>query len=812
MGASDILKNVNSEDIENAKINRESKTNPPDFAPGQEADFGDDFFSDSGDSFGGSDSFGDSFGGDFGGSSFGGDSFGGSSFGGGFGGSSQQSTQKSTEDKIFDMVCTAGKGSWSFLTALTSSFSDLDARFWSQYGGKCTVVGIISSVVGFISMLLGAGVDILVAGIFCTGIGVIVLMWNVEKANSLPPIEPENVEQEPEIDDPYSDDPYGDDSYSDDPYGFEGTEGFNKGEGFDDEDFFNEDESEKEDIFTDDIIGNKEKINNEPMDTEEALDNLEEVPHGMYTRQYLYEAFTRVLPNMESNYATAKEYDSSSDTFLAFESILQESAKALGENEEELPTLLELSETLFTIKLVSTRIKKDATKLANEIANIYAYSDGREKPGVYANAIVVGNKIIITLFTGESAMISLKDMMDNAKDFFLDTKNIIPVCMGIDELGTPITVDLKNIESMLVTGMPRSGKSWFVQAILTQMCAFSSPKDLVFYICDPKEGISDFKSFCLPHVKKFVSGDNNIVNVLRDVVKKEAPRRKALLGDANCVNIWDFKDIYPDVHLPIIYVIIDEVVTLAERMDKDTKNEFQGLLLELISQLPALGIRLFMIPHVVKNDILKKTITDLIPCRISVRGDESHIETSVGVKGFKYKLTNKGDMAVKITAISPKAMFIHAPALTKSNPENNKLFDYLRRVWKVLEPDEVKNSVAYSFEKEQEMSKVEKDILSKELDDTDIFDDIDKNGLVGFKKGVSSDKGNKYPIKNEKETIKSEKSEEFDIMSQFNMSSNIEDDFIGNSDKEDFVQSTDEEEDFTDDINEDYGFDDDIFK
>ena len=125
-------------------------------------------------------------------------------------------------------------------------------------------------------------------------------------------------------------------------------------------------------------------------------------------------------------------------------------------------------------------------------------------------------------------------------------------------------------------------------------------------------------------------------------------------------------------------------------MEKETKKEFQGLLVELISQLPALGIRAFLIPHVVKNDIIAKTATDLVPCKISVFGDAEHIEQTTGAKpkDFPYKLAYTGDMAARITLISPTAFYLHGPVLTTSNPENIELFEYMRRVWGKLEPDE----------------------------------------------------------------------------------------------------------------------------
>ena len=230
--------------------------------------------------------------------------------------------------------------------------------------------------------------------------------------------------------------------------------------------------------------------------------------------------------------------------------------------------------------------------------------------------------------------------------------------------------------------------------------------------------------------------------MLRNLAKVEAPRRKKIIGDAGFVNIWDYKEENPDVNMPLIYVVIDEVVTLASRMDKDTKTEFQMLLRELISQLPALGIRAFLIPHVINNDIIEKKTTDLISCRISVRGNADHIEKSTGSKPkeFPYKLSNVGDMAVRLSD-RPNTMFVHGAALTDSNTKNNKLFDYLRRVWAKLEPDEV-SSISLSAERDESVNgliqeansstlgmsnydtgfSADSDLLAKANDDSDLDD------------------------------------------------------------------------------------------
>lgn len=672
MGASDL--NNGSVDLDSARLERSTRVNQPDYAPGQ----GDnDLFS--------NDSIGVSstpqpnslnLGGVFTPNTA-------NVYGVNPAVQQQQPTvpQKSEEEVFWDILSKAckaiGSGIKKGFLSLASSREEWCHKFYAHYGSVLCLSSVVLGLVGLALLLLSSfglgltelGFNLLIGSILSLIVGVMLVMFNTEAAKSESGIE-ESVDI-PAVEDYSSTVQFEDSDYESDSY--------------DDDDDFNYEDDEDLDLFS-----NVSAVQSEGMDAETALETLQEVPMGMYTRQYLYEAFTKVLSTIKPDYDTVRTFDEDSDTFVTWEQYLRDSAEVVGTKYEDLPELLELSETALTIRIVCTRprnFKHEA--VASELASIYAHASGTKDPNVYAISETIGKECHFTVFTGSKLMVSLKDMYCHCEDFVLNTKNYMPIVIGIDHEGKIIKADFKKIESILVTGMPRKGKSWVVQLILTQMCAYLSPKELHLYILDPKEGISDYRKFVLPHVKKFVSGDDNIVSTLRRVVREEAPRRKKILGDADCVNIWDYKELYPDVDLPVIYVVIDEVVTLAERMDKETKAEFQGYLVELISQLPALGIRAFMIPHVVKNDIIAKTATDLIPCRISVCGDAAHIESSTGTKpkDFNFKLSAVGDMALKVSEISPSTLFVHAGVLSDSNPKNNKIFDYLRRVWLRLEPD-----------------------------------------------------------------------------------------------------------------------------
>lgn len=680
----------------------------------------------------------------------------------------QPETPATTEDKIFDALKKGGTTALDATKDILHS-DKTNALFKVEWGRTSAIAGIVCMAVGILLRLFGltAGLQITVGGILGVAFGAVMWGFNEEKShtdssmfgesdtnNTTNVSEPSmnfdtNIfsQSNDEEESPFSSSPnfFDNDEEEEDKQSANFFDDDNDNEDKEEDSIFKDDEVEEESEdeepkFTfEDIDEPEEEEETETevgkcLTNEEALANFgDNVPVNVYTRQYLFDVFTQRLPNYKPDFVELKSFDEDDAIFAEWEQRLREASTVSGVKDENLPNLLELKQNLFSIIIVCSRTAGfKADVVGDEIARMYEHkvSDAGEigEGKIFAKTVAAGTQATITIFLGTKALISLKDMMEvpEVKKFFLNTKNYMPVVLGTNQLGHVIYTDFKKIESILITGMPRSGKSWFVQQTLTQMCAFVSPRELNIYVCDPKDGISDFKSFCLPHIKKFVSGDDNIVSVIRNVVKVEGPRRKKIIGDAGCVNIWDFKELHPEVDMPLIYILIDEVVTLAARMEKEVKSEFQGLLFELISQMPALGIRALLIPHEVKNDIIKKEITDLIMCRISVLGSAEHIESSTGTKpkDFPYKLTNQGDMAVRIPIVNPKTMYVHAPALTSENVENNRVFDYMRQIWKRIEPDSYEGAVVERAELEnesQELLKSAQDINNLNSDVDDIF-------------------------------------------------------------------------------------------
>lgn len=587
----------------------------------------------------------------------------------------QQQTQPiSSEEKIFDTFIIFFKGFFDFLKDFVTSFNDFKLLTIVKTGRTIVITSICTAVIGVIGLIFEKtrGLDLILSGLFSAGIGVplfYISYLNIKNNNDDKDIIEEEVSEA--------------DFNEADEENYE-----------DDDNYFFEDDEE---VYSDTLTDNESIRNNMAFILENLRDNM---LNGMIPRKFLYDSISNCLPYINPNFNDVKKFDEDDDEFLAWDVIIENSAKIIGgrNQETEQMYLVELEEKLFYISLSIKRPRwlKNEDSLVKEIVNIYAFDNAKGvlDENIYGFGVTVGDIIKIKIMKGAFTKVSLRDTYKLAENYVLDTRNYLPVIFGIDMEGEVVCKDLKHMDSLLISGTPRTGKTSLALSILSQIAFFLPPSEAEFHICDPKDKLSDYNSFKIPHVKKFVSSPEDILKELRYIVKIEGSKRQELIGSAGYVNIWDYKKKNPDVHMPLLYVVIDEVITLAETMDKDTKSEFQGLLSELVTRLPATGIRIIMMPHIIKNEIISKTVTDNIPCRISVMGSPEHVERTTGDKKFKERLKNKGELAVKF--FNEKTKFVHGILLTPSNEELAEFFKFLNKFWLKQEPENHKNSVMES--------------------------------------------------------------------------------------------------------------------
>lgn len=614
----------------------------------------------------------------------------------------QPTVDTSMEDKFFEFIMKAGKQLWKWgkdlFLGIQSGLKGNDAFYWTTYGNKLMLVGGIISIISVVLMILGLVTDyffnsfwLLIGGILVAIIGLIIFANNFEKGKEIKGRMSSNT--------PITNSQDDFDIFNDDEECSE-DDGWNWGNDEDDE--VEEEDSLNFDVWNElensaDNSSTSSGVYEEDINIDSAMDNIREITPHTQTRQYLFEEYSKVLPLKNPDFAKLKSISENSDDFIIFDKILMDAAIQVGTKEDNLPELLELRENQFIIQLKSTRpsgLKEE--DIANEIANIYSKDEfgGVIHEGVYATTSSVGSNYIINLFKGENSLVTLADTYKEVKDFVLDPKVKKPIVIGVNELGRVWKFDAEKVYSYIFSGKPRTGKSWGVVGLVVQLCMYSSPKEVIFEALDVKDTSSDFYKMnkMLPHFVNFEGNPQRILSRLRYLTTVEAERRKKILEAYDVINIADLKSRGEDIEIPYHYVIVDEMLGLKGKLNKDEDNEFKALINTIVTQMPNLGFRVILVPHRVTNDVIPKTTYTLVGCIACVKSDFKEINTTLEVskKEFPYSLPNTGDMALKSSEINRgNTVFSHGIAITSTNEGNEDIYKFIGKLWNMLEPPKV---------------------------------------------------------------------------------------------------------------------------
>lgn len=459
-----------------------------------------------------------------------------------------------------------------------------------------------------------------------------------------------------------------------------------------------EPEQESDSWDWNDLIPDEEPAKEVDYDSLESdLESLN-IQKGTQTRQFIYETLMKGLPSISPKFADMRNLRKGSAEWAIWDELIRKAAKHAGTRDELLPDLEEASENPFMYKLAISRTPRmNAQAIADEIANAYKYDDdgNPEYPNAYATSTVSGDFAFIRVYKGVKIdMISLADMYASSPDaqkFVRDPKNEMPVVIGTTGEGKVKYVDLLKAPAIVVSGEPRSGKSWIVKLILNQMCAYMSPNDLHLYIGDPKNQISEYASYDLPHVRRKEYTVDSVIDMLRHLVNTEAPRRKNIMQQYGYVNVLEFRRDHPEVAFPFLYVVLDEMMSLANAMGKEDAREYRELIERFVSEFPALGMRAIFIPHRVKNDVIPKSVSELISVRITAKSaSDASAAENLGLNSareFPYKLANAGDVAVRIADINDGTpTYLRAAVLAPDTKGMERLESYIARYWDKLDP------------------------------------------------------------------------------------------------------------------------------
>jgi S-DNA-T family DNA segregation ATPase FtsK/SpoIIIE len=277
----------------------------------------------------------------------------------------------------------------------------------------------------------------------------------------------------------------------------------------------------------------------------------------------------------------------------------------------------------------------------------------------------------------------------------------LPIALGKNISGIPITGDLASMPHLLIAGTTGSGKSVCINTIILSLLYRHTPDRCKFILIDPKmlelstyEGIPHLLCPVITEAKKAAS-------VLGWVVK-EMESRYRLMTKEGVKNIDGYNSKHK-IPMPYIVVIVDEMSDLMLVAGKEIENYIQKL-----SQMArAAGIHIIMATQRTSVDVITGTIKANFPTRISFQvTSKIDSRTILGEQGAE-QLLGKGDMLYMSSA--NRVIRIHAPFVSENEIE--KINNYLRSQAEPNYVDEILNFANEKDSGENRLNDSDKDEL-----------------------------------------------------------------------------------------------------
>lgn len=233
----------------------------------------------------------------------------------------------------------------------------------------------------------------------------------------------------------------------------------------------------------------------------------------------------------------------------------------------------------------------------------------------------------------------------------------IPVFLGKDVSGNPMTVDLAKMPHLLIAGRTGTGKSVCLNAIITSILMTCRPSEVRMLMIDPKMvELSGYGR--LPHLMHPVITDMRKAEaILAWAVDKMEERYSLLarvgvrhinsyntLGRDEIAKRLEIEDVdesteIPD-HLPFIVIVADEMADLMMTAGKDVEQH----IIRLAQKSRAVGIHLILATQKPTVDVITGLIKSNLPARLSFQVASKTDSRVVLDENGADKLLGNGDM------------------------------------------------------------------------------------------------------------------------------------------------------------------------
>ena len=276
----------------------------------------------------------------------------------------------------------------------------------------------------------------------------------------------------------------------------------------------------------------------------------------------------------------------------------------------------------------------------------------------------------------ERDVVVIRDVIAHA--CFQETDSRIPIALGKDIFGNPVTADLASTPHLLVAGATGTGKSVFLNALLCSILMRATPDDVKLLLVDPKmlefslyQGIPHLIAEVVTNPKRAAAALLGVVNKMEDRYHLMAKRgvrnieqyNKAIAKDLATHRPKADDEIVPK-KLPYIVVVIDELADLMIVAARDVEES----LMRLAQMARAAGIHLVLATQRPSVDVLTGIIKANFPSRISFQvSSRTDSRTVLDANGAE-RLLGMGDL-LYVPPGSSKLERIHGPYISEKEVE-----------------------------------------------------------------------------------------------------------------------------------------------